>query len=79
MISLYEGSGYTKYVLRSGLELTLHKEDFREMLGFKDEMTKVKARCVELTKESEQYLTEIIVLEDKIKKLKGRLLWVILR
>ena len=75
MISLYEGSGYTKYVLRSGTELTLHEDDFREMLGFKDEMAKVKARCVELTKESEQYLTEIIVLEDEIKKLKGRLLW----
>ena len=74
MISLYEGSGYTKYVLRSGTELTLHEDDFREMLGFKDEMAKVKVRCVELTKESEQYLTEIIVLEDKIKKLKGRLL-----
>ena len=74
MINLYEGNGYTKYVLISGLELTLHEDDFREMLGFKDEMAKVKARCVELTKESEQYLTEIIVLEDEIKKLKGRLL-----
>ena len=74
MISLYEGNGYTKYVLRSGLELTLHEDDFREMLGFKDEMAKVKARCVELTTESEQYLTEIILLEDEIKKLKGRLL-----
>lgn len=74
MISLYEGNGYTKYVLRSGLELTLHEDDFREMLGFKDEMTKVKARCVELIKESEQYLTEIVILEDEIKKLKGVLL-----
>ena len=74
MISLYEGNGYTKYVLRSGTELTLHEDDFREMLGFKDEMAKVKARCVELTTESEQYLTEIILLEDEIKKLKGRLL-----
>ena len=74
MISLYEGNGYTKYVLRSGTELTLHEDDFREMLGFKDEMAKVKVRCVELLKENEQYLTEIIVLEDEIKKLKGRLL-----
>lgn len=74
MISLYEGNGYTKYVLRSGTEITLHEDDFREMLGFKDEMAKVKARCVELTKEGEQYLTEIFVLEDEIKKLKGRLL-----
>ena len=74
MISLYEGNAYTKYVLRSGTELTLHEDDFREMLGFKDEMAKVKVRCVELLKENEQYLTEIIVLEDEIKKLKGRLL-----
>ena len=41
MINLYEGNGYTKYVLRSGHELTLHEDDFREMLGFKDEMAKV--------------------------------------
>jgi hypothetical protein len=66
MISLYEGNGFTKYVLRSGTEIILHEDDFKEMLGFKDEMAQVKARCVELTKESEQYLTEIIVLEDDI-------------
>lgn len=76
MISLYEGNGYTKYVLRSGLELTLHEEDFREMLGFKDEMAKVKARCAELGKAYQESCAKIIVLEDRIKKLKGKLLWV---
>lgn len=75
MISLYEGNGFTKYVLRSGLELTLHEEDFREMLGFKDEMAKVKARCVELGKAYQESCAKIVVLEDEIKKLKGRLLW----
>ena len=75
MISLYEGNGYTKYVLRSGLELTLHEEDFNEMLGFKDEMAQIKARCNELGKAYQESCAEIVVLNDEIKKLKGVLLW----
>ena len=74
MISLYEGNGYTKYVLRSGTELTLHEDDFREMLGFKDELTRWKVRCNKLNKENNDLVDEIIVLEDEIKKLKGVLL-----
>lgn len=74
MISLYEGNGYTKYVLRSGLELTLHEDDFEEMLGFKDEMFKVKARCQELGKAYQESCAKIVVLEDSIKKFKGVLL-----
>ena len=74
MISLYEGNGYTKYVLRSGLELTLHEDDFREMLGFKDEMFKVKARCQELGKAYQESCAKIVELEDSIKKFKGVLL-----
>ena len=74
MISLYEGSGYTKYVLRSGLELTLHEEDFEEMLGFKDEMARVKVRCNELGKAYQESCAKIVVLNDKIKKLKGVLI-----
>lgn len=74
MISLYEGNGYTKYVLRSGLELTLHEDDFREMLGFKDEMAKVKARCNDLGKAYQESCAKIVVLEDSIKKFKGVLL-----
>lgn len=76
MISLYEGNGYTKYVLRSGLELTLHEDDFEEMLGFKDEMFKVKARCQELGKAYQESCAKIVELEDSIKRLKGVLLWV---
>ena len=71
MIDLYEGNGYTKYVLRSGLELTLHEDDFREMLGFKDEMAKVKVRCNELGKAYQESCAKIVVLENEIKKLKG--------
>lgn len=74
MISLYEGNGYTKYVLRSGLELTLHEDDFEEMLGFKDEMFKVKARCQELGKAYQESCAKIMELEDSIKRLKGVLL-----
>ena len=74
MLSLYEGSGYTKYVLRSGTELTLHEDDFREMLGFKDEMTQVKARCNELGKAYQESCAKIVVLNDEIKKLKGVLI-----
>ena len=75
MISLYEGNGYTKYVLSSGLELTLHEDDFREMLGFKDEMAGWKVRCNKLNKENNDLVDEIVVLEESIKKLKGVLLW----
>ena len=70
MINLYEGNGYTKYVLRSGLELTLHEDDFREMLGFKDEMAKVKVRCNELGKAYQESCAKIVVLNGEIKKLK---------
>ena len=74
MLSLYEGNGYTKYVLRSGLELTLHEDDFREMLGFKDEIAQVKVRCNELGKAYQESCAKIIVLNDEIKKLKGVLI-----
>ena len=67
MISLYEGNGFTKYVLRSGTEIVLHEDDFREMLGFKDAMAEVKVRCNKLEK-------EIYKLVDEIKKLKGVLI-----
>ena len=75
MINLYEGNGYTKYVLRSGLELTLHEDDFREMLGFKDEMAEMKVRCNKLEKEIYKLVDENIELNDEIKKLKGVLIW----
>jgi len=74
MISLYEGNGYTKYVLRSGLELTIHEDDFKEMLGFKDEMAQVKARCNELDKAYQESYAKNVVLNDEIKKLKGILI-----
>ena len=74
MLSLYEGNGYTKYVLRSGTEITLHEDDFREMLGFKDEMAKVKVRCNQLEKEIYKLVDENITLEKEIKKLKGVLI-----
>ena len=74
MINLYEGNGFTKYVLRSGTEITLHEDDFREMLGFKDEMAKVKVRCVELGKAQQESCAKIVVLNDEIKKLKGVLI-----
>ena len=74
MISLYEGNGFTKYVLRSGTEITLHEDDFKEMLGFKDEMFKVKVRCQELDKAYQESCTKIVVLNDEIKKLKGVLI-----
>ena len=75
MINLYEGNGYTKYVLRSGLELTLHEDDFTEMLGFKDEMAQVKVRCAELGKAYQESCATIVVLNEEIKKLKGVLIW----
>ena len=75
MISLYEGNGFTKYVLRSGTEITLHEDDFKEMLGFKDEMARVKVRCNELGKAYQESCAKIVVLNDEIKKLKGVLIW----
>ena len=74
MISLYEGNGFTKYVLRSGTEIVLHEDDFREMLCFKDEMAKVKVRCVELGKAYQESCAKIVVLNEEIKKLKGVLI-----
>ena len=74
MISLYEGNGFTKYVLSSGTEITLHEDDFKEMLGFKDEMFKVKVRCQELDKAYQESCAKIVVLNDEIKKLKGVLI-----
>ena len=74
MISLYEGNGFTKYVLRSGTEITLHEDDFTEMLGFKDEMAQVKVRCNKLEKEIYKLVDENIELEAEIKKLKGVLI-----
>ena len=74
MLSLYEGNGYTKYVLRSGTEITLHEDDFKEMLGFKDEMARVKVRCNELGKAYQESCAKIVVLNDEIKKLKGVLI-----
>lgn len=74
MLSLYEGNGFTKYVLRSGTEIILHEDDFREMLGFKDEMVEVKARCNKLKKEIYKLVDENIELEKEIKKLKGVLI-----
>ena len=74
MLSLYEGDGFTKYILRSGTEITLHEGDFKEMLGFKDEMAKVKARCNELGKAYQESCAKIVVLNDEIKKLKGVLI-----
>ena len=74
MISLYEGNGFTKYVLRSGTEITLHEDDFKEMLGFKDEMAKVKVRCNELGKAYQESCATIVGLNDEIKKLKGVLI-----
>ncbi len=76
MISLYEGNGFTKYVLRSGTEITLHEDDFREMLGFKDAMAEMKVRCNELGKAYQESCAKIVVLNDEIKKLKGVLIWV---
>ena len=74
MLSLYEGNGFTKYVLRSGTEITLHEDDFREMLGFKDAMAEMKVRCKELGKAYQESCAKIVVLNDEIKKLKGVLI-----
>lgn len=74
MLSLYEGNGFTKYVLRSGTEINLHEDDFKEMLGFKDEMARWKMRCNKLNKENNELVDEIIGLEEEVKKLKGVLI-----
>ena len=75
MLSLYEGNGHTKYILRSGTEVTLHEDDFKEMLDFKDEMAQVKIRCNELGKAYQESCATIVVLNGEIKKLKGILIW----
>ena len=74
MIKQYAGSGFTTYTLRSGTEVTIHEDDFREMLGFKDEMAKVKVRCQELGNAYQESCAKIVVLNDEIKKLKGVLI-----
>ncbi len=74
MIKQYAGGGITTYTLRSGTEVTLSEEDFEEMLGFKDEMFKVKVRCQELDKAYQESCAKIVVLNDEIKKLKGILI-----
>lgn len=74
MIKEYQGGGITTYTLRSGTEVTLSEEDFEEMLGFKDEMAKVKVRCQELDKAYQESYAKNVVLNDEIKKLKGVLI-----
>ncbi len=74
MIKQYAGGGITTYTLRSGTEVTLSEEDFEEMLGFKDEMFKVKVRCQELDKAYQESYAKNVVLNDEIKKLKGILI-----
>ncbi len=74
MIKQYAGGGITTYTLRSGTEVTLSEEDFEEMLGFKDEMAKVKVRCQELDKAYQESYAKNVVLNDEIKKLKGILI-----
>ncbi len=73
MISLYEGSGITTYTLRSGTEVTLSEEDFEEMLGFKDEIDKIRVRCVELGSAYQESCATIVELKAKVKKLKKKL------
>ena len=74
MIKQYQGSGITTYTLRSRTEVTLSEEDFEEMLGFKDEMDKIRVRCVELGSAYQESCAKISVLEEAIKKLKGVLI-----
>ena len=74
MIKEYQGGGITTYTLRSGTEITLHEDDFREMLGFKDTMAEMKVRCVELGNAYQESCATIVVLSDEIKKLKGVLI-----
>lgn len=73
MIKQYQGGGITTYTLRSGTEVTLSEEDFEEMLGFKDEMDKIRARCVELGNAYQESCAIIVELKVKIKELKKKL------
>ncbi len=73
MIKQYQGSGITTYTLRSGTEITLSEEDFEEMLGFKDEMDKIRVRCVELSSAYQESCAIIVGLKAKAKKLKKKL------
>ena len=73
MIKEYQGGGITTYTLRSGTEVTLSEEDFKEMLGFKDEMDKIRVRCVELGSAYQESCAIIVELKVKIKELKKKL------
>ena len=73
MIKQYAGSGFTTYTLRSGTEVTLSEEDFEEMLGFKDEMDRIKVRCLELGSAYRESRTIIVELKAKVKKLKKKI------
>lgn len=73
MIKQYAGSGFTTYTLRSGTEVTLSEEDFEEMLGFKDEIDKIRVRCVELGSAYQESCTIIVELKAKAKKFKKKL------
>ena len=73
MIKQYQGGGITTYTLRSGTEITLSEEDFEEMLGFKDEMDKIRVKCVELGSAYQESCAIIVELKAKVKKLKKKL------
>ncbi len=78
MIKQYQGGGITTYTLRSGTEVTLSVEDFEEMLGFKDDMDRLRIKINNLEAEIYKTVDENIGLEKEIrelkKKLKGKLL-----
>ena len=73
MIKQYQGGGITTYTLRSGTEVTLSEEDFEEMLGFKDEMNKIRVRCIELDSAYQESCAIIVELKAKVKKLKKKI------
>ena len=73
MIKQYQGGGITTYTLRSGVEVTLSEEDFEEMLGFKDEIDKIRVRCVALGSAYQESCAVIVELKAKVKKLKKKL------
>ena len=73
MIKQYQGGSITTYTLRSGTEVTLSEEDFEEMLGFKDEMDKIRVRCVALGSAYQESCAVIVELKAKVKKLKKKL------
>ena len=73
MIKQYQGGGITTYTLRSGVEVTLSEEDFEEMLGFKDEIDKIRVRCVELGSAYQESCATTVELKAKVKKLKKKI------